>query len=82
MIRDFFDFDDVLDDTECPAGCGCIGMEPDGSFDFRCPNCGAEGEVHGPLRPCRSPEALGNRHVFFNMKGKKRNGQFVKFSKN
>lgn len=38
-----YDLESILEDTECT--CGCIGMEPTGSYDYECPNCGDTGSV-------------------------------------
>lgn len=37
-------YDDMLEDTACPS-CGCVGMLPNGGFDYVCPSCGYEGTL-------------------------------------
>ena len=37
-------YDDILEDMECPI-CTKVGMEPDGSYEFVCPNCGYQGSL-------------------------------------
>jgi uncharacterized Zn finger protein (UPF0148 family) len=37
-------YDEILEDTQCP-NCGCVGMLPNGSFDYCCPNCDYEGSL-------------------------------------
>ena len=37
-------YDLILEDTTCPV-CSCVGMLPDGDYDYLCPNCGYEGSL-------------------------------------
>lgn len=37
-------YDEMLEDTRCPK-CGCVGMLPNGGFDWICPNCDYEGTL-------------------------------------
>ncbi len=37
-------YDAIIEDTVCP-NCLTIGMQPDGGFDWICPECGYEGSL-------------------------------------
>lgn len=43
MYDDDYDaYDEMMEEEVCSV-CGREGMEPDGSYEYRCPNCGARG---------------------------------------
>lgn len=37
-------YDEMLEDMVCPE-CGCVGMLPNGSYEYSCPNCYYEGNM-------------------------------------
>ena len=37
-------YDEIIEETSCPNG-GCVGMLPNGGFDYVCPECGHEGTL-------------------------------------
>ena len=37
-------YDEILEETSC-QNCGCVGMLPNGGFDYGCPECGHEGTL-------------------------------------